>query len=110
MFHLQVGSHEDESIVLARHLGALGAERVGVVYDRSPIGRRHLSFLQTEAEVLGIRVAASSTVPPLADDAEVETGVVVGIGVDAFVYLGLGLAAPAVARALTAYGWDGPGR
>jgi branched-chain amino acid transport system substrate-binding protein len=27
--------------------------------------------------------------------------------VDAVVYLGLGLAAPAVARALTARGWDG---
>src|SRR2546421_242531 len=31
MFHLQVGSHEDESIVIARHLAEIGARRVGVV-------------------------------------------------------------------------------
>src|SRR6185295_9607877 len=45
MFHLQVGSHEDESLVLARHLAAIGTRRVGVVHDRSPIGRRHVDFL-----------------------------------------------------------------
>jgi ABC-type branched-subunit amino acid transport system substrate-binding protein len=39
MFHLQVGSHEEESVLLARHVAALGVRRVGVVYDRSPIGR-----------------------------------------------------------------------
>src|SRR5690242_5773638 len=44
MFHLQVGSHEDESLLLARHLASAGAKRVGVVYDRSPIGRRYESF------------------------------------------------------------------
>ena len=54
MFHLQVGSHEDESLVLARHLAAIGARRVGVVHDRSPIGRRHVDFLLAEAEVLGL--------------------------------------------------------
>ena len=40
MFHLQVGSHEDESLVMARHLKSIGAERVAVVYDQSPIGTR----------------------------------------------------------------------
>jgi ABC-type branched-subunit amino acid transport system substrate-binding protein len=108
MFHLQVGSHEDESIVLARHLHSLGARRVGVVHDRSPIGRRHVAFLQDEADVLGLQIAASASVPPLAEEAEAETGGVLDLGVDAFVYLGLGLAVPAVARAVTARGWTGP--
>lgn len=108
MFHLQVGSHEDESIVLVRHLASGGAKRIGVVHDRSPIGRRHLFFLQEEADVLGVRIAASESVSPLAEEAGVETGVVLDVGIDALVYLGLGLAAPAVARAATARGWDGP--
>jgi branched-chain amino acid transport system substrate-binding protein len=108
MFHLQVGSHEDESIVLARHLAGLGAERIGVVHDRSPIGRRHLFFLQEEADVLGVRIAASAGVSPLAEVADAETGAVLDVGIDALVYLGLGLAAPAVARAETTRAWVGP--
>ena len=55
MFHLQVGSHEDESLVLARHFAVdRRAPRIGVVHDRSPIGRRHVDFLLAEAEVLGL--------------------------------------------------------
>jgi ABC-type branched-subunit amino acid transport system substrate-binding protein len=108
MFHLQVGSHEDESVVVARHLKSLGVDRVGVVHDRSPIGRRHLSFLQEEADAVGLRIAVSAAVPPLADDAERETRSVLDIGVGALVYLGLGLAAPAVAGAVTRAGWQGP--
>jgi ABC-type branched-subunit amino acid transport system substrate-binding protein len=107
MFHLQVGSHEDESVVLAQHLAAIGARRVGVVSDRSPIGRRHLQFLLAEAEVLGLRIAASATVSPLAENAEAEVGELIEAKADAVVYLGLGLSAPAVARALTARGWQG---
>ncbi|MFI5046697.1 MAG: ABC transporter substrate-binding protein [Acidimicrobiia bacterium] len=108
MFHLQVGSHEDESIVLARHLASLGVRGVGVVSDRSPIGRRHLEFLVAEAVVLGLAVVGSATVSPLAEDATGEVDRVLAAGPDAMVYLGLGLSAPAVARALTDRGFDGP--
>jgi ABC-type branched-subunit amino acid transport system substrate-binding protein len=108
MFHLQVGSHEDESVVLAHHLAALGARRVGVVCDRSPIGRRHLHFLQAEAEVLGLRIAAAPSIAPLAEDAATEAAEVLDARPDAILYLGLGVSAPAVARALAARGWDGP--
>lgn len=108
MFHLQVGSHEDESIVLAQHLAAMGAGRVGVVSDRSPIGRRHLHFLLAEAEILGLRIAATTTLGPLAEDAGAEVDQLIEAGVDAVVYLGLGISASAVARALTARGWQGP--
>lgn len=107
MFHLQVGSHEDESIVIARHLAALGKPRIGVVHDRSPIGRRHLAFLQAEAEILGLDVAAVAGLSPLADRAEAEVGRLLDARIEAIVYLGLGLATPAVARALAARGWDG---
>ena len=108
MFHLQVGSHEDESIVLARYLGSLGVERVGVVHDRSPIGRRHLAFLQEEAEIIGLHIATTISISPLAERAEAEVAQVLDSGADALVYLGLGLSVPAVARAATARGWSGP--
>ena len=108
MFQLQVGSHEDESIVLARHLVSLGVGRVGVVYDRSPIGRRHLHFLLAEAEVVGLQIAATASRPPLTEDAAAAVDPMLAGGADALVYLGLGLSAPAVARAATARGWVGP--
>lgn len=108
MFHLQVGSHEDESIVLARHVQSIGAHGVAVVSDRSPIGRRHLDFFVAEAEVLGLAVVGSATVSPIAEDATGEVDRVLAAGPDAVVYLGLGLSAPAVAKALTARGFDGP--
>jgi ABC-type branched-subunit amino acid transport system substrate-binding protein len=108
MFHLQVGSHEDESLVIARHLADLGARRIAVAQDRSPIGRRHFAFLQDEAEVLGLEIAAVATLSPVAEQAEAEAQRLVDARPDAIVYLGLGLAAPAVARALTARGWTGP--
>ena len=57
MFHLQVGSHEDESVLLARHVATLGAQRVGVVLDRSPIGRRYAAFFEAECEALGLELA-----------------------------------------------------
>jgi ABC-type branched-subunit amino acid transport system substrate-binding protein len=108
MFHLQVGSHEDESIVLVRHLARVGAKRIGVVHDRSPIGLRHMQFFQAEADIAGVDITASASLSPLAEDADAIVARIVGTGVDAVAYLGLGLAVPAVARALAACGWDGP--
>ena len=107
MFHLQVGSHEDESLILARHLGGLGASRVGVIFDRSPIGRRHLSFFVDEAEVLGLSLGASTSIHPLADGAAAQVAAVVSTKCDAVCYLGLGLSAPAVGRALRSAGFEG---
>lgn len=106
MFHLQVGSHEDEPILLARHMAGLGAGRVGVVYDRSVIGRRYLAFFLAEAERLGLSVATAESIAVMAEDASAEVAAVRAVGVDGLVYLGLGVAAPAVARA--AAGWNVP--
>lgn len=108
MFHLQVGSHEDESLVMARHLAALGAMRLGVVHDISPIGTRHLRYLQLEAAILGQEIVAVEGVSPLASNADREVDAVITALPDAFVYLGLGLSAPPVAERLTAKRWSGP--
>lgn len=108
MFHLQVGSHEDESLVMARHLAVLGAKRLGVVYDLSPIGTRHLKYLEDESRILGQLIVAAEGIPPLEEDASEAVDTVLAQQPDAFVYLGLGLSAPAVACPLAARRWQGP--
>lgn len=108
MFHLQVGSHEDESLVMARHLSALGVKRLGVVYDLSPIGTRHLKYLEDEARILGQRIVAAEGISPLEEDASSVVDQVLAQRPEAFVYLGLGLSAPAVARPLAERLWQGP--
>ena len=108
MFHLQVGSHEDESLVIARHLKAIGAGRLGVVYDQSPIGTRHLEYLEDEARIIGVEIVAAEPISPLAEDAADAVDTVLARRPDGFVYLGLGLSTPAVARRLTETGWTGP--
>ena len=108
MFHLQVGSHEDESLVMARHLKAIGANRIGVVYDQSPIGTRHLKYLEDEARVIGLEIVVAEAISPLCEDASQAVERVLAARPQGFVYLGLGLSAPAVARPLGASGWQGP--
>ncbi len=108
MFHQQVGSHEDESLVMARHMKSKGATRLGVVFDQSPIGTRHLKYLEDEAAIIGIEIAASEEIDPLAEDAGEQVSRALSGEPDGFVYLGLGISAPAVATALTAAGWSGP--
>ncbi len=108
MFHLQVGSHEEEPVVLVGHLASIGVKRLGIVYDRSPIGRRYLEFFEDHADVLSLRLSAVRALSPIAEDATAEVTEVLEANPEAVVYLGLGLAVPAVARALTAAGWQGP--
>ena len=107
MFHLQVGSHEDESIVMARQLADNGVKRTAVFYDRSPIGRRHLDFLQAEADRIGVEIGPCIGLSPLAENATNEVERIARQPWDAVVYLGLGHSAPAVARALRESGWEG---
>ncbi len=109
MFHLQVGSHEDEPVVIARHLRRLGSDRIGVIHDRSPIGRRYFNFLQAECDVLGIEVATAMAIAPEPADATKAAAALGSASIDALVYLGLGLALPAVTTALRDAGLDLPG-
>jgi ABC-type branched-subunit amino acid transport system substrate-binding protein len=108
MFHLQVGSHEEESVLLARHVASLGVRRVAVIFDRSPIGRRYTAFFESECEVLGLEVTARVGIAPLAEDATNEVDAAMASGAQALVYLGLGLVGTVVARACGSAGWDVP--
>ena len=107
MFQVQVGSHEDEPVVLTRYLSEQPVDRIGVVYDRSPIGRRYLEFFRPEAENAGVSLAATASVDPVAGDAASQVEEVLASAPDCVVYLGLGFSAPAVARAFAQSGWDG---
>src|SRR5207302_9423016 len=53
-------------------------------------------------------IVTTAELHPLAESADAEVARLLAAGGDAFVYLGLGLSAPPVARALTASGWSGP--
>lgn len=108
MFHLQVGSHEDESLVIARHLARAGARRIAVAYDQSPIGTRHLEFLREEAALLGQEIVSAADLDPMSEDAESEVAGLLAEAPDALVYLGLGISAAAVARAAASRGFSGP--
>jgi ABC-type branched-subunit amino acid transport system substrate-binding protein len=108
MFHLQVGSHEDEPVVLARHIANTGAARVALVYDRSPIGRRYASYFETEAERLGLEIGARRSVPPVLDDGVDDIAALRASSPDALVYFGLGLSGRALGRARAAAGWTAP--
>ena len=108
MFHLQVGSHEDESVLLARHVRAIGATRVGLVFDRSPIGRRYGAFFEAECDALGLELAARVPIGPLATNATAELAALQATDADVLVYLGLGLVATAVGRARRDAGWGVP--
>jgi len=107
MFQLQVGSHEDEPCLLVTYLARQGLTRVGVVHDRSPIGRRYLDFFQRQADALAVDVIAVAPIGVLASEAGKQARQVTAGGAGAVVYLGLGHAAAALADALTATDWRG---
>ena len=100
MFHMQVGSHENESILMARHLADKGARRIGVVYDASPIGKRHLDFFEDECRILGIGIGARLSISPIATDAAEVVDELERFDPEGYVYMGLGWAGRELAKAL----------
>ena len=107
MFHLQVGSHEDESIVLARHL-ARSASHVSVsCYDRRPSANATSNSCKPRPTTRRRhRGDASSRTAGRGRYAEVDERTRVRCRRDR-----LSRTRPlraAVANALTARGWDGP--
>lgn len=108
MFHYQVGSLEEEPLVLARHLAASGVGRAGVIFDLSPVGRGYLEWFEQATGREDIEVVAAAGISPLSEDATAIVARVTSSGAEAVVYLGLGVAARTVALGLGAAGWSGP--
>jgi ABC-type branched-subunit amino acid transport system substrate-binding protein len=108
MFHYQVGSLEEEPAVLAAHLGRQGRRSVAVAHDQSPVGRRYAEFMGEACEAAGIDVTGMAAVSPLAEDVSPTVRRLRAGAPEALCYLGLGVAARAVALALSSESWDVP--
>ncbi len=109
MFHYQVGSLEEEPYVLVDHLRRLGRQRVAVLHDDTPVGHNYgMWFERAVAERGGPQMLSRASVSPLATDLEPAVRAAVADDPDALVYLGLGVAARAVALGVEACGWNGP--
>jgi ABC-type branched-subunit amino acid transport system substrate-binding protein len=104
MFHLQVGSHEEEPVLIAQNLAARDLRRVALIRDQSPIGRRYSDFFLRETEPLGVQVIRSIAISPLGASVDDAVSEAAGSGCDALVYLGLGFGGRAVGEALAARG------
>jgi ABC-type branched-subunit amino acid transport system substrate-binding protein len=109
MFHYQVGSLEEEPVLLAEHLLAQGHHRVAVLYDDTPVGTSYDLWLgRTVARTGDPELAYRSSVSPLAEDLRTDVEAALAVEPDALLYLGLGVAARAVSLAVDAVGWPGP--
>jgi branched-chain amino acid transport system substrate-binding protein len=109
MFHYQVGSLEEEPVLLVEHLLGLGARTVAVLHDDTPVGVNYSWWLdQAVASNPGLTIAYRTPVSALADDLGPTIGEALATEPDAVLYLGLGVAARAVALGLAARDWHGP--
>jgi branched-chain amino acid transport system substrate-binding protein len=107
-FHYQVGSLEEEPVVLAQRLAQRGLRRPAVVFDRSPVGRRYAECFEASTVSVGLEIAATVGVSPVADDVAEPVARLRSVEPDALVYLGLGVASRAVAVALEQLRWAPP--
>jgi ABC-type branched-subunit amino acid transport system substrate-binding protein len=111
MFHYQVGSLEEEPLLLVDLLGRQGHRDVALAFDRTPVGRRYADAFGQAADAAGLQVVASAAVDPLADSPvglEVTVGRFRAAEPGALAYLGMGVAARGLARAIDDAKWDVP--
>ena len=108
MFHYQVGSLEEEPAVLVAHLRERGLASVALAHDESPVGRRYAEFFAESAAGADIEIAAATAVSPLAEDLGPTVRRLRAPGPDALVYLGLGVAARALALGVCGEDWKVP--
>ncbi len=104
MFHYQLGSLEEEPVLLAEHLRDRGLATAALVYDDSPVGRRYAEcFADT-----GVDTVASAAISALADDLTSVLGRLRAADPAVLVYFGLGMASRAVALAVAELAWEVP--
>ena len=107
-FHYQVGSLEEEPVVLAQRLAARGLRRPAVVFDRSPVGRRYAECFDASLPGVGLELAGAASISPVTEEVTTVVGRLRSLEPDALVYLGLGVSSRAVALALAELGWTLP--
>lgn len=108
MFHYQVGSLQEEPVVLAAHLARRGLDSVAVAHDRSAVGRLYAEAFAQACATEGVELVSSAPVSPLAEDLGRLVQRLRSSGAGSLCYLGLGVAARALALAVADEKWDVP--
>jgi ABC-type branched-subunit amino acid transport system substrate-binding protein len=108
MFHYQVGSLQEEPVVLVEYLARRGIRSVAAAYDNSPVGRGYAESLSEACATAGIDITGAVAVSPLAEDVSPAVRRLRAGEPESLVYLGLGVAARALALAVEAEGWTVP--
>lgn len=108
MFHYQVGSLDEEPVVLAAHLAERGATSVALAHDHSFVGRNYATAFAEACATVGVELVASSPVSPLAEDLSPVVRRLRSADPQFVTYLGLGVAARALALGLESEKWDVP--
>lgn len=108
MFHYQVGSLAEEPLVLAHHLAARGMRSVALLHDHSPVGEGYAQSFVAGCNTLGIDLYGRAAVSPLATDLGPAVRRMRVTEPDCLAYMGLGVAARALALAIKAQGWAVP--
>ena len=108
MFHLQIGSHEDEPLLLARYLVDHSLRNVAVVVARAVIGQRYGRFFEEACDALEIDISTRLSSTPGETDFGPTLTALEKSNADAIVFLGLGHTHPPIAEGLRALGHPGP--
>jgi ABC-type branched-subunit amino acid transport system substrate-binding protein len=108
MLHYQVGSLEEEPVVLAQRLAARGLRRPAVVFDRSPVGRRYAECFDAATTGAGLELAGTAGISPVAEQVTATLERLRALEPDALVYLGLGVSSHPVAVGLAELAWGVP--
>jgi branched-chain amino acid transport system substrate-binding protein len=105
-YQFQVGSLEEEPILLVEYLHRQGVRRVALVEDRSAIGSQYAKWFHRRRTKYDLEVAVQAMISPVATDGVAILELIRQPGVEAIVYLGLGLSAYPLAVAKRQAGWD----
>ena len=108
MFHYQVGSLQEEPVVLAAHLAQRRLQTVALAHDRSAVGRGYAEAFVESCARHGIDVVSSAALSPLSQDVASVVGRLRAAEPQCLCYLGLGVAARALALAVLDEKWDVP--
>lgn len=107
-FQFQLGSLEEEPLVLVEELVRRGAGRIALVHDRSVTGDHYVRWFDSRLADTGIAVGQRLAVDPLTVDGAEMVRRVRRPEIDTLVYLGLGHSAHALGIAMREDGWDVP--
>ena len=108
MFHYQVGSLQEEPVVLAAHLARQGRNSVALAHDQSAVGRGYAEAFSEACAARQVELVASAPVAPLSDDLGLVVRRLRASDPAALCYLGLGVAARGLALAVEADDWKVP--